>query len=135
MNTDTSIGMALAQADVTSEGQDTDQDTEVTEQPKRQRKAKAEAPAETAEQTIARLQAELGGARQALANDRSSGKVGLGANISHTLKGTILTLTIDLAKSQGKSKSGNSILVASTGGNQALGDVRVGVNVFRPISR
>jgi hypothetical protein len=45
-----------------------------------------------------------------------------------------LTLTIDTRRSFGESKSGKSVMVASTNGNTRIGDVTVGVNVYRSIS-
>ena len=47
----------------------------------------------------------------------------------------ILTITVDLAKDFGESKSGKSITIASTEGNVSLegklADVKVGLNVYR----
>lgn len=56
----------------------------------------------------------------------------LGANVEATIDGDILTLTIDLAKTIGPSKSGKTRLVASTNGNASLPDgAKVGLNVYR----
>ena len=55
-------------------------------------------------------------------------------NITMTRKGTLLILTVDLSKSLGPSKSGQSELIASTKGNAPVPDqpeVRVGLNVYR----
>jgi len=47
----------------------------------------------------------------------------------------ILTITVDLSKDFGESKSGKSITIASTEGNVSLegklADVKVGLNVYR----
>jgi hypothetical protein len=59
-------------------------------------------------------------------------------NVTTALKGSKLTLTIDLSKEQGTSKSGLSTLIASSQGNQPVGDAlgtKIGVNVYRPIPR
>ena len=86
---------------------------------------------ETREQRIARLRAELASETAGIAEDRATGRLSIGENISHVLTGSILTLTIDLSKNLGKSKSGNSTLVASTKGNQAIGNCKIGLNVYR----
>ena len=55
-------------------------------------------------------------------------------NITIEVKGTILTLTVDLARVGTPSASGKTDVVASTRGNaQVPGypQVRVGMNVFR----
>lgn len=55
-------------------------------------------------------------------------------NIEAKVEGSILTLTIDLSKNFGASKSGKTNIVASSHGNfepQGHPNVRVGVNVFR----
>lgn len=56
-------------------------------------------------------------------------------NVSMKQEGKILTITVDLSKEFGQSKSGKSIIIASTEGNQSVanGDdvVYVGVNVYK----
>lgn len=57
-------------------------------------------------------------------------------NIKTTLVGNILTIQIDTTASLGASKSGKSLLVATSGGNQAIkgaagGDVMIGINCYR----
>jgi hypothetical protein len=53
-------------------------------------------------------------------------------NIEITTKGTALTLTIDLSKTQGPSKSGKSIVIATTGGNREIASgIYLGANVYR----
>ena len=55
----------------------------------------------------------------------------IGKNIEATVDGDVLTLVIDLSQSLGPSRSGKTTLIASMNGNSALGDVRVGINVYR----
>lgn len=54
-----------------------------------------------------------------------------------TVKGDILTITVDLSKTHGKSASGKSEIIASTEGNQSLAkpheDVKVGVNIYKKV--
>lgn len=55
-------------------------------------------------------------------------------NVSIKEEGNILTVTVDLSKSFGPSKSGKTISIASTLGNKKLDkhqDVFVGVNVYK----
>lgn len=52
-------------------------------------------------------------------------------NVETKIEGNILTLKIDLSKSYGPSKSGKTIIVASTQGNVTVGPVTVGLNVYR----
>jgi len=55
-----------------------------------------------------------------------------GRNIKSNREGDILTLTIDLSKSFGRSASGKSIIVATSSGNKPLGDgTFIGVNVYK----
>jgi len=42
-----------------------------------------------------------------------------------------LVLTIDLNKDFGPSRSGKTIIVASSDGNQLVGSVMIGVNVYK----
>jgi len=54
-------------------------------------------------------------------------------NIVAVVKGNTLTLTVDLSKRYGRSASGKSVTVASTGGNQSVEghpDIKMGVNVY-----
>ena len=58
-------------------------------------------------------------------------------NVRIEVKGSMLTITVDLTKSLGASKSGKSDMVASTEGNQRVkGDdgqvIVVGLNVYKP---
>jgi hypothetical protein len=54
-------------------------------------------------------------------------------NIKMEVKGTILTLTIDLSQTFGRSKSGKTTIIASTDGNVNVqgSDAKLGVNVYK----
>jgi hypothetical protein len=55
-------------------------------------------------------------------------------NVKFEVKGTTLTITVDLAKNCGPSKSGKSTIVASTQGNISLPEnpeVKVGLNIYQ----
>jgi hypothetical protein len=55
-------------------------------------------------------------------------------NITQKLNGNILTLTIDISKTFGASKTGKSIIVASTEGNVSVEGkeaVKMGVNIYK----
>lgn len=55
-------------------------------------------------------------------------------NIKTEVKGTTLTITIDLSKTQGPSKSGKTIIIATSGGNQEIEPgVFMGVNVYKKV--
>ena len=55
-------------------------------------------------------------------------------NIKVETAGTILTLIIDLSKSQGPSKSGKSITIATTSGNKEIvPGIYMGVNVYKKV--
>jgi hypothetical protein len=57
-------------------------------------------------------------------------------NITTAVKGTILTITVDLSKSHGTSKSGKSNIIASTGGNVSVPgkeEVKFGLNVYTKV--
>lgn len=60
----------------------------------------------------------------------------LGQNVMTSVKGNILTIEVDLSKVGSSSKSGKSLTIATTGGNQTLPGydklVKVGVNVYLP---
>lgn len=58
-------------------------------------------------------------------------------NVELSVEDTIMTLKIDLSKEIGPSKSGKSILIATTHGNQyfAMGEYKqyqVNVNLYKP---
>lgn len=50
-------------------------------------------------------------------------------NINTEIKGDKLIVTIDLSKDFGKSKSGKSVVIASTEGNQKIGENKKGVSI------
>lgn len=54
-------------------------------------------------------------------------------NVTMSLHGNTLTITIDLSKSFGPSSSGKSIIVASTEGNVSIPgrEEKIGLNVYR----
>jgi hypothetical protein len=50
------------------------------------------------------------------------------------LAGNVLTITVDLSKDQGPSKSGKTIIIGTTGGNAAVPgkpDIKLGLNCYR----
>lgn len=53
-------------------------------------------------------------------------------NTEITKDGNKLVITVDLTQDYGASKSGKTTIVASTQGNVTVGDVKVGLNVYRP---
>lgn len=55
-------------------------------------------------------------------------------NIEMTTKGDILTIKVDLSKTFGRSKSGKTTIIATTGGNVSVPEhpeVKVGVNIYK----
>ena len=55
-------------------------------------------------------------------------------NITQKLTGNILTLTVDISKTFGASKSGKSIVIASTEGNISVDgkpEVKIGLNIYK----
>ena len=55
-------------------------------------------------------------------------------NVDMKLNGDELVITVDLSKDFGESKSGKSITIASTEGNQSLPeheDIKIGLNIYR----
>jgi len=59
----------------------------------------------------------------------------IGENVQVEVKGSILTIQVDLSQTFGLSSSGKSIIIASSGGNVSPpghGDVKIGLNVYRP---
>jgi predicted ATPase len=62
----------------------------------------------------------------------------LGNNVSASLKGTILTVNVDLSKQIGESGSGKSTVIGSTQGNKRLDElggsaagISLGVNCYK----
>ncbi len=59
----------------------------------------------------------------------------VGENVGLEVKGDTLTITVNLSKSVGPSKSRKSIVIASTKGNVAIpgrDQIRLGLNVYKP---
>ena len=55
-------------------------------------------------------------------------------NIITKTEGSVLSLTIDLAKSHGPSKSGKSIVIATTGGNKEIAPgIYMGLNIYKKV--
>ena len=55
-------------------------------------------------------------------------------NVKTEIRGKILTITVDLSKEHGQSKSGKSTIIATTGGNVKLGEdggIAFGLNVYK----
>lgn len=55
-------------------------------------------------------------------------------NVELEVKDDVLTITVDLSKEQGPSKSGKTIVIATTEGNQTVpghADQRIGLNVYK----
>ncbi|MHC4660815.1 MAG: hypothetical protein ACYS8W_03940 [Planctomycetota bacterium] len=56
-------------------------------------------------------------------------------NVEMKIEGDILTITVDLSKDCGPSKSGKTIIVATTSGNVDIPEregVKIGLNIYRP---
>ncbi|OPL09469.1 MAG: hypothetical protein AVO38_10950 [delta proteobacterium ML8_D] len=53
-------------------------------------------------------------------------------NVEIKVEGNILTITVDLTKDYGRSKSGKTIIIASTEGNHKVTDtVTMGLNIYK----
>jgi len=55
-------------------------------------------------------------------------------NMEMKVEGSILTITVDLSKEFGESKSGKSIVIGSSEGNISIpdnDDIKIGLNVYR----
>jgi len=55
-------------------------------------------------------------------------------NMEMKVEGSTLTITVDLAKEFGESKSGKSIVIGSSEGNISIpdnDDIKIGLNVYR----
>lgn len=57
----------------------------------------------------------------------------LGKNVEASVKGEALHIVIDLSKTFGRSKSGKTVIVASTEGNQQVGETGIflGLNAYK----
>jgi hypothetical protein len=54
-------------------------------------------------------------------------------NCEMTVKGNQLIITVDLSKNFGKSKSGKTTIIATTGGNVSIPDnekIKIGLNIY-----
>ena len=54
-------------------------------------------------------------------------------NMKMKVEGTILTITVDLSKEQGRSKSGKTMIIATSAGNKPIpaSDAIIGLNIYR----
>lgn len=53
-------------------------------------------------------------------------------NVTTTIKGTKLTIEVDLEKDFGKSASGKTTIIATSSGNQEIADnVYLGLNIYK----
>ncbi|MBA3613495.1 MAG: hypothetical protein H0W49_11425 [Nitrospirales bacterium] len=54
-------------------------------------------------------------------------------NVELTVNGTMLTITVDLAKDFGPSSSGKTTIIASTEGNVSIPDreEKIGLNIYK----
>ena len=54
-------------------------------------------------------------------------------NVQMTVEGNTLTITVDLTGNQGRSKSGKTVIIATTGGNQPVpgSEAIVGLNIYK----
>jgi len=55
-------------------------------------------------------------------------------NMKMEVKGNTLTITVDLSKDIGPSKSGKTTLIASSGGNISVPgkeDIKIGLNIYK----
>lgn len=55
-------------------------------------------------------------------------------NVTMNLKGSILTITVDISKRFGPSTTGKTLIVASTRGAVKVGDVSLALNVYKKIT-
>lgn len=54
--------------------------------------------------------------------------------MDYTVKGNVLTITVDLSAKGHPSKSGKNTVIATTSGNVSIGkdDIKLGLNVYKP---
>jgi hypothetical protein len=63
-----------------------------------------------------------------------AGAVTLSPTVEAELAGDTLTLTCRLVgQTRSKKGVGRNLVLASTGGNQKIGNISVGLNVYRPV--
>lgn len=55
-------------------------------------------------------------------------------NAQLAMNGDILTITVDMSKTHGASKSGKSIIIATSGGNKSVPgtEAKIGLNIYVP---
>ena len=65
----------------------------------------------------------------------SEGMTPVGQNVFAKVEGDRLTIELDMSADLGKSASGKSLKVATTGGNVTIGDgLKLGLNVYEPVA-
>ncbi len=55
----------------------------------------------------------------------------MGKNIEYRVDGDKLIIEIDMSQDFGASKSGKTIIVASTEGNKSIGTIKLGINAYK----
>jgi hypothetical protein len=70
-------------------------------------------------------------AKSAAAAATTSKMKKIGENIEYSIEGDKLTMVVDLSADGKPSNSGKTIILASSKGNANVGDVKVGLNVYR----
>lgn len=57
----------------------------------------------------------------------------IGKNVKFDVKGTKLTIEVDLSQTFGPSKSKKTLIIASSEGNALVtGDIKMGLNIYKP---
>jgi hypothetical protein len=64
-------------------------------------------------------------------NNKQSTRRSAMKNVEMKMDGKKLVITVDTSKEFGPSKSGKTLIIGSTEGNQTIGDVTVGLNVYK----
>lgn len=57
-------------------------------------------------------------------------------NVKMAVKDNVLTITVDLKKDHGESKSGKNTIIATTEGNAEVpgaAGTKIGLNIYRPV--
>lgn len=57
-------------------------------------------------------------------------------NVQMEMTGDVLTITVDLSQTHGKSSSGKNIIIASSEGNQSIPgkeEVKIGLNIYKKV--
>jgi hypothetical protein len=55
----------------------------------------------------------------------------VGKNVGYKIEKNKMTIEIDLSKDFGPSKSGKTTIIASTGGNQKINGIVLGLNCYK----